>query len=84
MRFHDTSAFCTALNSFAALDDLVDIFMKQDRKVVNAAMSHARQPVPSTFFAPNQSMNITLRLDTTKYSGGSADCHTLERTAVRS
>ena len=82
MRFHETSARCTALNSLAALEDLVDIFTKQDRNVVNAAMSHARQPVPSTFFAPNHRMNKTLRFDITRYSGGSADCHTFARTAV--
>ena len=31
MRFHETSAFCTALNSFAALEDFVAIFTKQER-----------------------------------------------------
>ena len=84
MRFQETSARCTALNSFAALEDLVAILTKQERKVVIAAMSHARQPVPSTFFAPNQRMNSTLRFDTTRYSGGSADCQTFARTAERS
>ena len=66
MRFHETSARCTALNSFAALEDLVAIFAKQERNVVNAAISHARQPVPSTFFAPNQRINGTLRLEITR------------------
>ncbi len=66
MRFHDTSARCTELNSLAAFEDLVDIFMKQDRNVVNAAMSHRHQPVPSTFFAPNHTMNIMLRLESTR------------------
>ena len=82
MRFHETSAFCTALNSFAALEDLTTSLVKQDRKVVKAAMSHALQPVPSTFFAPNHKMNSTPALDAARYSGGRADCHTLLRTAV--
>ena len=84
MRFHETSARCTALKSFAALEDLTDSFMKQERKVVNAAMSHARQPVPSTFPAPKYKMNSTLRLDSTRYSGGSADCQRFARTAAAS
>ena len=84
MRFHETSARCTALKSFAAFEDFVDIFMKQERNVVNAAISHARQPVPSTFFAPNHRMNSTLRFDTARYSGGSADCQTFARTAETS
>lgn len=49
MRFHETSAFCTELNSFATLEDLTTSFVKQERKVVNAAMSHVLQPEPSTF-----------------------------------
>ena len=82
MRFHDTSAFCTELNSFATLEDFTVSFVKQDRKVVKAPMSHARQPVPSTFFAPNHRMNSTPAPDAARYSGGRADCHTLERTAA--
>ena len=82
MRFHETSAFCTELNSFATLDDLTVSLVKQERKVVNAAISHARQPVPRTFFAPNRKMNSTPAPDTARYSGGRADCQTLLRTAV--
>lgn len=63
MRFHETSARCTKLKSLAAFEDLTDIFIKQERNVVNAAMSHARQPVPSTFFAPKYRINSTLRFD---------------------
>ena len=59
MRFHDTSAFCTALNSFATLEDFTVSFVKQERKVVKAAMSHALHPVPSTFRAPNHRINST-------------------------
>ena len=50
IRFHDTCALCTELNSFAALADLPDSFKKQERNVVNAAISHVLHPVPSTFF----------------------------------
>ena len=82
MRFHETSAFCTELNSFATLEDLTTIFVKQERKVVNAAMSHVLQPEPSTFLAPNHKMNSTPASDAARYSGGRADCHTLLRTAV--
>ena len=57
MRFHDTSAFCTELNSFAAFEDLTVSFVKHERNVVNAAIFHELQPLPSTFFAPNQMMN---------------------------
>ena len=52
MRFQETSARWTELNSLAVLEDLVAIFTKQDRNVVKAAMSQARQPLPSTFFPP--------------------------------
>jgi hypothetical protein len=47
------------LNSFATLEDFTVSFVKQERKVVKAAMSHVRQPVPSTFFAPNHRIKIT-------------------------
>ena len=66
MRFHETSARCTALKSFAALADLVESFKKQERNVANAAISHVRQPVPSTFFAPNHRMKSTLTFDVTR------------------
>ena len=66
MRFHETSAFCTALNSFATLEDLTVSLVKQERKVVNAAMSHDRQPVPSTFFPPNHRMNSTPAQETAR------------------
>ena len=66
MRFQETSARCTALKSFAALADLVESFRKQERNVVNAAISHVLQPVPSTFFAPNHRMKSTLTLDRTR------------------
>ena len=82
MRFHDTSAFCTALNSLATLEDFTVSLVKQERNVVNAAISHAFQPVPSTFFAPNHRMNSVPAPDTARYSGSKADCHTLLRTAV--
>ena len=82
MRFHDTSAFCTALNSLATLEDFTVSLVKQERNVVNAAISQALQPVPSTFFAPNHRMNSTPASDTARYSGGRADCRTLLRTAV--
>ena len=82
MRFQDTSAFCTELKSFAALEDLTVSFVKQERNVVNAAMSQVFHPVPRTFFAPSHSMNSTPALDTARYNGGSADCCTLLRTAA--
>lgn len=82
MRFHETSAFCTELNSLAPLEDLTVSFVKQDRKVVNAAMSQAFQPVPSTFFAPNHRINTAPAPEAARYSGGSADCQTLLRTAA--
>ena len=82
MRFQETSAFCTELNSLATLEDLTVSLVKQERKVVNAAMSHVFQPVPRTFFAPNHRMNSTPASDTARYSGGSADWRTLLRTAV--
>ena len=59
MRFQETSAFCTELKSLATLEDLTTSLVKQERKVVKAAMSHTRQPVPRTFFAPNHKMNST-------------------------
>lgn len=34
IRFHETCALCTALNNFAALEDLTDSFVKQDKNVV--------------------------------------------------
>jgi hypothetical protein len=40
------------LKSFAALEDLRAILVKQERKVVKAAMFQAVKPVPRTFFAP--------------------------------
>ena len=82
MRFQETSAFCTALNSFAAFDDFTVSLVKQERNVVNAAISQACHPVPSTFLAPNHKMNSAPASDTARYSGGRADCHTLLRTAV--
>ena len=56
MRFQETSAFCTALKSLATLEDLTTSLVKQERKVVKAAISQLLQPVPSTFFAPNHRM----------------------------
>lgn len=50
MRFQDTFARCTALNSLAALEDLAAIRTKQNKNVVNAAMFQLCHPVPSTFF----------------------------------
>ena len=82
MRFHETSAFCTALNSLATFDDFTVSLVKQEMKVVNAAMFHARHPLPSTFFQPNHRMNNTPAFAAARYSGGSADCHTLLRTAL--
>jgi len=60
MRPHDTCACCTALNSFAALEDLTDSFAKHERKVVNAAMSHA--PL-CTRVEPRYRMNSTPVID---------------------
>ena len=82
IRFQETSAFCTALNSFATLEDFTTNLVKHERKVVSAAMSHALQPEPNTFFVPNHRMNSTPASEAARYSGGSADCHTLLRTAV--
>ena len=39
MRFQETSAFCTALKSLATLEDLTTSLVKQERKVVKAAIS---------------------------------------------
>ena len=50
IRFHDTCALCTALNSFAALEDFTDSLTKQAKNVVKDAIVHAFHPVPSTFF----------------------------------
>ena len=50
IRFHETSAFCTELNSFATLEDLTVSFVKQERNVVNAAISHALHPRPQNIF----------------------------------
>ena len=74
MRFQDTFARCTALNSLAALEDLAAIRTKQNKNVVNAAMFQLCHPVPSTFFPPNHRINSTPMLDTARYSGGRADC----------
>ena len=52
MRFQETSARWTEINSYAVLDYLLDIYKNQDRNVVKAAMSQACQPLPSTFFPP--------------------------------
>ena len=51
MRFQDTFARCTALNSLGALEDLAAIRTKQNKNVVNAAMFQLCHPVPSTFFS---------------------------------
>ena len=51
MRFHETSAFCTELKSLATLEDLTVSLVKQERKVVNAAMSHAAPPCAQDIFA---------------------------------
>ena len=48
MRFQETSAFCTELKSLATLEDLTTSLVKQERKVVKAAISQLLQPVPST------------------------------------
>ena len=64
------------------MEDLTVSLVKQERKVVNAAISQLLQPVPSTFFAPNHRINSPPAPDAARYSGGRADCHTLERTAV--
>lgn len=69
MRFQDTFARCTALNSLAALEDLAAIRTKQNKNVVNAAMFQLCHPVPSTFFPPNHRINSTPMLDTARYSG---------------
>ena len=45
------------------MDDFTASFVKQERKVVNAAMFHAVHPVPVTFFDPNHKMKITLIID---------------------
>lgn len=50
MRFQDTFARCTALNSLAALENLAAIRTKQDKNVVNAATFQLCHPVPSTLF----------------------------------
>ena len=52
MRFHETCALWTALNSLAAFDDLSASLVKHARNVANAATLHSRQPVPRTFFPP--------------------------------
>ena len=63
IRIHDTCAFCTALNSLAALEDLDASLVKQDKNVENAAISQDVHPLPSTFFAPNQIINIIPIMD---------------------
>ena len=83
MRFHETCALCTALNSFAAPEDYVASFVKQDRKVVNAARSHAVQPFPAIFCAPNQTIGRMPAMEITRYSGGSADDQIFAFTAAR-
>lgn len=59
IRFHETCALCTALNNFAALEDLTDSFVKQDKNVVKIAAVQTFQPVPSTFAAPKYKINST-------------------------
>ena len=59
MRFQETCALCTALKSFAALEDFTESFTKHTRNVVNEAILHACQPVPSTFFWPKYKMKNT-------------------------
>lgn len=68
IRFHETCALCTALKSFAALEDFTESFVKHDTNVVNVAMLHALQPVPSTFLPPKYSINITPAIDITLYT----------------
>ena len=59
MRFQETCALCTALKSFAALEDFTESFTKHTRNVVNEAILHACQPVPSTFFWPKYKIKNT-------------------------
>ena len=84
MRPQDTWAFCTALNSFAAWEDLTANLPKQDKNVVNAAISQAAQPVPATLRAPKVKMNRTPVIEMTPYSGGMAATGSPALAAVRS
>ena len=82
MRFHDTCALWTALNSFAALEDLVASLVKQARNVVNSAMDQTVQPVPSTFFPPKYRISAAPIMDSTRYRGGRDAVHRFAFTAA--
>ena len=84
MRFQETWAFWTELNSFAALEVLTDSLVKQVRNAVNAAMSQLAQPVPATFLPPSHKMSTAPSMDTTWYSGGRVFSQRLAAAAFRS
>ena len=82
IRFQDTCALWTALNSFAALEDLVASLVKQARNVVNFAMDQTVQPVPSTFFPPKYRISAAPIMESTRYSGGRDAVHRFAFTAA--
>ena len=84
MRRQETWALCTALNSLAAPEDLVASLVKQDRKVVNAATSHADHPSPRMLRAPKNRISSVPAMEIMRYTGGSAAFQTLARTAADS
>ena len=67
--FHETSAFWTALNKFAAWEDFFASFEKHEKNAVNAAISQAVQPVPITFFPPKIRIGMTPSIEITRYIG---------------
>ena len=81
MRFQETCALCTALNSFAAWEDFTESLIKQDKNVVNDATFHTFQPFPSTFLLPKYRINSTPVIEMIRYSGGNAVLQIFARTA---
>ena len=67
MRFQETCALCTALKSFAALEDFTESFTKHTRNVVNEAILHACQPPGIPILAPGERITAAI-LDYIEYA----------------
>ena len=79
IRCQETWAFWTALNNLAAWLVFTASLVKQARKVVKLAMFHTSQPVPWTFFAPNQKIIPMPAMAMASYKGPRAPSKILAR-----
>ena len=65
-------------------EDFTESLVKQEIKVVKAAIFQAVQPAPSTFRPPKYRMNISPAMEIIRYTGGREAFQMLARTAERS